>query len=404
MRPKFLCDLKIAYCVVMFNCIALVGCNTTKITSLTVQNKLDFPRKEVVSIPYKNLLNVLDKQTYKSLHIKVNNTRNYQETQWVDYDNDGIPEEFLFQAEVPANGISYYTLIIDSSVVEPQSNVRTFSRFVPERTDDYTWENDKVAFRTYGPQGQKGALEGNPGSTLSSGIDLWLKRTKESIINKWYSENLRKPGYYHIDHGEGYDPYHVGKSRGTGGLGVWENGILYVSQNYTEYNRIAVGPLRTVFELRYAPWSPYNINETKRITLDLGSNFSKFDVKLSAENTVPNYTIGLTLHENKGDFKLNKKNGWFRHWEKIDDSYVGEGIVLDVNDIDSAFVQRGKDKDQNHILIVTKPQNTLSYYAGFAWVKSGQISNVEDWESLLEKQSKIIETPLEISIQNKFYD
>ena len=26
-----------------------------------------------------------------------------------------------------------------------------FGRFVPEREDDFAWENDKVAFRVYGP-------------------------------------------------------------------------------------------------------------------------------------------------------------------------------------------------------------------------------------------------------------
>lgn len=289
--------------------------------------------------------------------------------------------------------------MVDSTVTEPKSDVIAYSRFVPERTDDYTWENDKVAFRTYGPSGQEEALAGVAGSTLSSGIDLWLKRTDKSIINKWYAGHVKTPGYYHTDHGEGYDPYHVGGSRGTGGLGVWENDSLYVSKNFTTYKTIADGPLRTVFELTYAPWSLYNVEETKRITLDLGANFSKFEIMLSANDTIPNYTIGISLHENEGDYNIEENEGWFRHWEAIDDSYVGEGVVIDPQLVDSAFAHISKVPDQSNLLIITEPQDTLTYYAGFAWKKSGQVKSVKDWENVLNQKAEMIKSPLKINIK-----
>lgn len=138
--------------------------------------------------------------------------------------------------------------------------------------------------------------------------------------------------------------------------------------------------------------------ETKKITLDLGSNFSKFEIMLSASDTIPNYTVGISLHENKGDYNLEKKEGWFRHWEAIDDSYVGEGIVIDPKVIDSSFARISNVPDQSNILIVTKPKDTLTYYAGFAWKKSGQVDTVEDWENLLRKQAKIIATPLTVNL------
>lgn len=364
--------------------------------SLTVKNNLGFNREEVVSIPKQKLTDFLKKSDLKNLHIKKSTDSSFLRTQWIDTNNDGKNDAFLFLAEVKANASVDYQLVIDSTITEPESDVIAYSRFVPERTDDYTWENDKVAFRTYGPTGQKEFLEGVPGSTMSSGIDLWLKRTPKSIINEWYAGYQDDPRYYHVDRGEGYDPYHVGGSRGTGGIGVWEDDSLYVSKNFTTYKTIADGPLRTVFELSYAPWSPYNVNETKRITLDLRSNFSKFEIKLSAEKDVPNYAVGISLHENEGTYAIHEDEGWVSHWEKIDDAFVGEGVVMSTKAIDSAFARKSEVPDQSNLLIISAPTQKLTYYAGFSWQKEGTITTKEDWDEKLRKQAMILQNPLEI--------
>ena len=382
--------------------LVAISCNdktADKQLVVQVKNELDFSRSEVVTLSTQQLKNFLENHKKEELRIRKAGNANYLRTQWIDYDQDGHDDELLFQADAEPNSVSTYLIVMDSSVVVPESEVVAYSRLVPERTDDYTWENDKVAFRTYGPTGQKEALEGVPGSTLSSGIDLWLKRTDKSIINKWYAEHLKTPGYYHIDHGEGYDPYHVGGSRGTGGIGIFENDSLYVSQNFTSARTIAAGPLRTVFELDYASWSDYGLKETKRITLDLGSNFSKFEIVFSSEREVPNIAVGITLHENKGDAKLNGQEGWFRHWETMDSTNLGEGLVLNPSDINTALAHKTEIPDQSNLLVITKPKNNLTYYAGFAWELSGQITGINDWDAMLSQQAKIIANPMLVSIK-----
>ncbi|WP_308993889.1 DUF4861 family protein [Mariniflexile litorale] len=367
--------------------------------TLVVVNNLDFARNEVVAIKSADISEVLKHSRQESIRIQNQTTKEYITTQWIDNDQDGVMDELLFQSEAPANASVKYVLVIDSLINAKETTAVTFSRLVPERTDDYTWENDKVAFRTYGPEAQRRIEQNEYGGTLSSGIDLWLKRVNYSIIDKWYAKNIETEGYYHIDHGEGYDPYHVGKSRGTGGIGIWENDSLYVSKNFIAYKTIARGPLRTVFELDYAPWSNYKIKETKRVTLDLGSNFSKFEIKLNSEEEAPNYTIGITKHDGKGEVKLNNQEGWFRHWEPIDDAFIGEGIVIDNSLVKESINHDSKTPDQSQVLIVTQPkENTLSYYVGFAWTKSGQVFNVEDWDKMLDKQSMIVKSPLVLSI------
>ena len=385
-----------------FSCIVLFSSfeNQKQLTKkLIVENKLDFARNEVVAILLKKYKCLNKVANYKDLLLK-DQQGNLVVTQLVDTNSDGTPDELLFQAIVPAKSKMTYTLFTDSSQQTPKSNLTTYARFVPERIDDFAWENDKVAFRTYGPEAQRLVEEGKEGGTVSSGIDLWLKKVNYSIIYSWYAKNVQAPGYYHIEHGEGYDPYHVGASRGSGGTGIWEKDSLSVSKNYTKYRVIATGPLRTIFELDYAPWSKYGITETKKISLDLGSNFSRFENTINSKNPIPNYTLGITLHQEKGNVKLNKQEGIFRHWEPIDDAFVGEGIVITPELVKEPLDHRSKAADQSQILVVAQPKNhMLVYYAGFAWTGSKQVQSVQDWDKMLAKQAQIIKNPLLVKIK-----
>ena len=52
---------------------------------------------------------------------------------------------------------------------------KVYGRYVPERKDDFAWENEYAAFRLYGP-----ALKPeNP----SNGVDLWLKNSPALVID-----------------------------------------------------------------------------------------------------------------------------------------------------------------------------------------------------------------------------
>ena len=113
-------------------------------------------------------------------------------SQLIDKDDDGTAEVILFQVELKANESKTFAIKKGESTIE-SSEVKTFARFVPERTDDYTWENDRVSFRTYGPEAQRMVEENIPGGTLSSGIDCWLKKVDYSIIDKWYEGYQKDP-------------------------------------------------------------------------------------------------------------------------------------------------------------------------------------------------------------------
>ena len=383
--------------------ICAIGCMISNVVYsqkiIEVNNTLGFSRKEIVAVPVSQLRSFLDKNKEAYLSIK-DAAGTPVLIQWIDNDGDGNNDELLFQANVEGYQKAVYTIVANSADPLPKSEISTFSRLVPERVDDYAWENDKVAFRMYGPKGQQEALQGVKSSTLSSGVDIWLKRTRLPVINKWYKGYLTDSMYYHKDtRGEGYDPYHVGNSRGTGGIGMWIDGKLQVSQNFVTARTIAEGPLRTVFELTYHPWSEFGVKETKRISLDLGSNFSRFESGFESEKQVPNYAIGISLHKNEGEATLNDKNGYYLHWEKIDDAFVGEGIIIDPRIVEKSIAFRSDVPDESNLYVITQPQDKLVYYAGFAWQKSGDIQTRQDWENMLKKQSQIIKNPLLIKIK-----
>jgi len=154
--------------------------------SILVKNTLDFEKtfetveltKDFIGLTDLNNIGVLDTENGK-----------LQVTQTVDNDGDGIMDIILFQPKIAANSDKTFEITTISEAEKPEAEALCYSRFVPERTDDYTWENNKVAFRVYGPVAQKMIEDNVKGGTLSSGVDAWLKKVEYPIINKWYKKN-----------------------------------------------------------------------------------------------------------------------------------------------------------------------------------------------------------------------
>ncbi len=253
-----------------------------------------------------------------------------------------------------------------------------YARFVPERSDDLAFENDKVAFRVYGPALKEG-VENN-------GIDCWLKRVDYPIIDKWYRQELEENKSYHQDWGEGYDPYKVGASLGAGSMAVWQNNNLVQPNVFRSYQIVENGPDRVVIELKYR-YEKLNITEWKTITLERGSQLFQVSSKFTREG-LPlqlDVAIGVTTHHGKAKTLVSPDHYFIAAWEKIDDSYVGTGVVLPKS-IPAVFVDYADDASDEHALLVarTDPNGSIRYSAGFAWAKAGEITSLDAWKAYLE--------------------
>jgi hypothetical protein len=372
------------YCILFFTIFSL-SCaeKSSEVLSVTVKNSLDIDRAfETVEVD----ISAIDLKG-KSLEVVNSKTNEILISQIAD-------KVILFQPEIFANSEASFKINLVEKKGMDSSLIRCYSRFVPERTDDYAWENNRVAFRTFGPVAQKMVEDGVKGGTLTSGMDAWLKRVEYPIINKWYARGVIEKGAYHKDIGEGLDNFHVGVSRGVGGIAVKTDSTYAVSKNFTAWKTITTGPIRTSFILDYADWDADGkiIKERKHISLDYGQNLSRFIVELNGTNTV---SVGLTSHKKDGAITTNNVEGWMSYWEPFDDSELGQGVVISNPKQIVAFDNYLTDrKDESNLYVQSNVSGAFEYYAGFGWEKSGQFESKEDWNKYLSHFSKCIANPL----------
>ena len=317
-------------------------------------------------------------------------------SQLIDVDQDGEMDQLIFQPTMAPS--SEKTFHLKEQLSKPEIVDYCFSRIVPTRIDDYTWENDRVAFRTYGPSAQVLVEEGKKGGIISSGIDCWLKKVNYPVIDKWYKASEEEGMSYHEDHGEGLDNYHVGISRGAGGLAIkGEKDQYFVSKNFTAHKTLSTGPLRTLFQLDYADWEgPQGmITEHKTISLDYGNNLMKIEVSIQGTDEL---SVGISLQENNGD--IIDKNKLLIFKQDHFDTTLSNVILSPQKHFKSQHIFNPQIKDQNHVFLDLKVLNqSLVYYVGFYWSESNQFADHQAWEANLEDLAIKIENPIQFIIK-----
>lgn len=315
--------------------------------------------------------------------------------QAVDTDGDAYRKTdiVIFQADFAANETKTFTVTVGAKQVFKREQFKAFGRFNRERFDDFVWENDRIAHRTYGK-----ALETWEGEPLSSStIDIWSKRTAKLVVNDWYLSDD-----YHADHGDGADFYSAGLSRGCGGNGLWAADRLWTSRNFVNSRVLANGPIRVLFELEYAPFQVDNINvsEVKRISLDAGSQLDRFQStykQFTRPGQTQKLTTGIGLKKAAGEqVEANLERGWLLKWEKVEKNAGNQGLAIIV---DPKSLEKQTEDKLNHLLLAKVPEpNVASYWAGFAWDKAGQITSAEAWKKYVDEFAQGLATPIEVSV------
>lgn len=281
---------------------------------------------------------------------------------------------------------------VDDNSIPPGSNDArvavvsermAYGRFVPEREDDFAWENDKVAFRVYGP--------GSSAIGPISGVDAWLKRVSYPVIDKWYAEAMQGKSYYE-DHGEGYDPYHTGSSRGVGGTAIWIDDVPYPAASFEKYEILSNRDDVVKFSLQYSWETPLGqVAENKTISLRLGDQLYRVHsvFTLNGQPATLPVAIGLTTHDGAAMSYSNRKTGRISTWETIDSHGLGTGVLIDAEKVRSTVRIDSEVEDQSHIWLVTSTDNEgrLSFRAGFAWQMAGDIETFEEWNQYLDARA-----------------
>lgn len=301
-------------------------------------------------------------------------------------------KRLLFQVNLVPGETRKFLLIPTGALVGvPAPYARTFCRFVPERMDDFAWESDRIAHRMYGP-----ALIAGEG-TVSSGIDVWVKRTSKLVLDRWYQS-----GDYHKDNGEGMDYYSVAHggtpTRGCGGSGIWDGTNLHVSSNFKSHRVLANGPLRSVFELTYDSWDANGrkVSEVKRISIDAGSHFSRVESVFKADGGEP-LQVGLGIAQRQGgEFRSYLPNQLMAYWEPEvkDKGHTGCAVI-----VPQGLKSFARDKANFLAIAEVKPGELLVYHIGAGWSGGGDFSNHEDWLVAVHREQQRLERPLVVKLE-----
>ena len=349
------------------------------ITNASSENFL----QQVISIPWKNIISkypLIDTSYFRVVNVKTKKEIPFQ----LEYAGKSAIQNLLIQADVqPKSFLKIYIQKGQPSMVVS----KTFCRYVPERKDDFAWENDKIAFRMYGK-----ALEGTKEDAY--GIDVWVKRTYKLVLNERY-----KRGEYHIDHGDGMDYYHVGHSLGAGNMAPYVNDSIWYSKNYEQWRVLDNGPLRSSFELAYNEWDVAGrlVKATKTISLDAGAQLSRIEVNYSYNGSDSlSVVAGIIKRKEKGTMLLDELQGIMGYWEPAHgtDGTTGTGCIF------LSPVVNMKVTGLQLLTQLSAPGNAgLIYYTGAAWDKATVITNAEDWFRYLQSFRAKILNPLKIKME-----
>jgi pectinesterase len=261
---------------------------------------------------------------------------------------------------------------------------KVMARFVPERADDFVFENNLVAGRFYGE-----ALEGNP---TSPGVDIWVKLPGALVANDWYAHAVEDGGYYHHDHG-GKDCYKVAVSLGGGAsVPFIADSLRFPATNYRSYEILTEEPEKVVFVLHYPAWDAaegISVALDKKVTVCADTYFVEVEDTYTfsgADSLV--VAAGIKLHGAQETIveKLAAEDR-YAIWEKASDQSVEpEDGMLGV-----AVVMPGADEvvlreDLDHALLLKKVVSgeKVCYSFGSCWSK-GDLQTADAWFDVVRK-------------------
>ncbi len=162
--------------------------------------------------------------------------------------------------------------------------------------ESVSWENDKMGFRNY--------------FDCRNVKDLYGKLKPGLIIDKIHTPEIPD---YHVLSDWGMDILHCGSSTGSGGLAMMEADSLYRlgSTDGYEYQKVAEGPVRSVFDLKYTGWhvADQNLSAVERISIYPGKYWFQSDVTVSGFTGEKQLVTGIVtslLKKEPVDFDANK--------------------------------------------------------------------------------------------------
>ena len=319
----------------------------------------------------------------------------------VAFQDDAKRRALLFSTALAAKETRTFRILSDASLPQADLSIVCWSQYLPERMDDFAWENDRFGARAYGPVIMQPAPAGQ--KLVSSGIDIINKCVPYPVLHRWFVERTGE-GSYHRDHGEGMDNYKVGPSRGCGGLGARGADGWAFSVNWSKAKMIQCGPVRTEFELTYPAWGGFG-EETRRVTLDRGQFFAHYRPRFRGQAPAgvqvgPGLDCGAA-RQHDGRIARDLAAGWIANWEPdgvdgADTGSIATAVLLDPADAPAATAT---DALGCEYLFPSAGRTSLGYWAGATWSGAGVVKDAKAWHALVRDFATALRNPIKVSIR-----
>ena len=385
-----------------------------KTVTITVTNDENEQRQELVEIDLKTIVDKLALGEDDALVVR--NAFGQQVDYQVTYDG-----KLLIDVSVRPCGKAQFT--VSKGVPEP---MKTWvkGKMYPTRKDDIAWENDRGAYRVYGPALQRTGEK-------SFGTDVWTKNTPEIVVedrytadydgnilkniyhkkgqgDKWRDEDLHTS--FHLDHGNGLDCYSVGSTLGCGTPALMDGNTLIYPYCYKDYEILDNGPLRFTVALTYHPAKvkkDENVVEHRIMSLDKGSNFNKITVWYEGLTKPCDFASGVVIHSEDKESVVLGSN--YVHYADPTDNpakhnfQVYVAALFPYGDVKTKMLKYDTPNKgiEGHALgILKKLENNqkYTYYAGSAWSKA-DVRTQREWQVRIDSFLNAIAMPLEVTIE-----
>ena len=381
--------------------------------SLTVTNESGEFRQQVIEVDAG--------QVYEKLGIQGGR-------QFIVFDEGGLEvpyqlssgDKVLLDAGVRPHGTLTFTIRKGTPRVYPTV---CYGRVYPERKDDYAWENDRTAYRVYGPALQQTGER-------SFGTDVWSKNTPELVVEQRYwiedvvmmpaveklrrenrqrGDSLYRLNSYHNDHGRGMDLYQVGPTLGCGTPALMVGGQLQYPYCFKSCEILDNGPLRTKVHLTYHPakiGSDTAVVEHRYVELDKGSNFNRVMVKYEGLTQSVELATGVVIHSaDKESMVLDKDMVLYA--DPTDNPrvnncqmFVGALFPEGVSETRKVLFDKPFSGNEGHVLGIQKDYygSSFYYYFGSAWSKH-DIRTMDEWKQRAEWTLRSLRQPLKVELK-----
>lgn len=328
--------------------------------------------------------------------------------------------KILVEASVRPCGTAAFT--IKRGMPRTTVNV-AYGRMYPERVDDIAWENDRGAYRCYGPALQKKGER-------AFGNDVWTKNTPDLEVEKRYFveisnheriQQLRQAGQkaaadsleelttYHYDHGYGLDCYKVGPSLGCGTPALMDGDNIVFPYCWKEYELLDNGPLRFTVRMVYNPaeYKGEQLTEHRILSLDKGSNFNKMAVWYEGGTKAVDVASGVVIH-NEDTKSVVLANNYVLYADPTDNPkgqnfQIYVAALFPYGEVGTAKADNagGANGIAGHVLGIRRgvqPGEKFVYYFGSAWSKY-DCRSLNEWQLRVDEFMQARHHPLDIEIK-----